>query len=80
MKISQLIAVMCLLAVSDHNHAQATEKEIGLEEITVTAQRRAESLQEADAQAMLESEGLAFVPPTPGRPGWTTKLKERGQS
>ena len=47
MKISQLIAVMCLLVVSDHSHAQTTEKEIGLEEITVTAQRRAESLQEA---------------------------------
>jgi iron complex outermembrane recepter protein len=47
MKISQLIAVMCLLVVSDHSDAQATEKEIGLDEITVTAQRRAESLQEA---------------------------------
>ena len=35
---------------------------------------------DADAQAMLESEGLAFVPPTPGRSGWTTKFEERGQS
>ena len=50
MKISRLVAVMCLLVVSGHSHAQATEKEIGLEGITVTAQRPAESLQEHAGQ------------------------------